>query len=164
MRASEDRTISEFSEWRELSVPRINYVNLHKIMFVSLVEVPFFFDLLRVSMTSFYLLRVKDGHPKNYVTYGLVEWCSLQIFMACKWLEQQITEVCNTIYVMFDNIKAVKRNWKIVTVIWTMTMLNTSQAHKITWLVTRCVINQTFRNFKCNFRPSLFHLSTPLTL
>lgn len=111
------QTISEFSEWRELSVPRINYFNLGKLMLVSLV-----FDLLRVSMTSFYLLRIKDCHLKNYVTCGLVEWCSLQIFMACKWLEQQITDVCSTIYVMFDNIKAVKRNWKIMTVILTMTL------------------------------------------
>jgi hypothetical protein len=36
--------ISEFSEWRELIVPRINNVNLRKIMFASLVEILFFFS------------------------------------------------------------------------------------------------------------------------
>jgi len=91
-------------------------------MLVSLDQFLFFFDLLWVSMTSVYFLRMKDCHLKNYVTYGLVEWCSLQIFMACKWLEQQIADVCNTIYVVFDKIKAVKRNWEIMTVIWTMTL------------------------------------------
>lgn len=131
-------------------------------MFVSLVEVLFFFGLLRVSMTSFYFLRMNDCHLKNHVTCRLAELCSLQIFMACKWLEQQITEVCNTIYFMFDNIKALKRNWEIVTVIWTTTLLNTSETHKITWLIMKYVINQTFRDFKCSFRASLFHLSTLL--
>ena len=33
----------------------------------------FFFDLLRVSMSFFYFLRMKDCHLKKYVTCGLVE-------------------------------------------------------------------------------------------
>ena len=131
-------------------------------MFVSLVEVLFFFDLWRVSLIFFHFLRMKDCHLKNYVTCGLVEWCSLQVFMACKWLKQQITDVCNTIYVMFDNIKAVKMYWKIVTVIWTTSQLNTYQTHKIARLIMKCTINQTFRDLKCSFRASLFHRSTCL--
>lgn len=57
-------------------------------MSVSLVEVLFFFDLLRVSMTFFYFLRMKDCRLKNYVTCGLVEWHSLQI---CKHVNDLTT-------------------------------------------------------------------------
>ena len=48
-------------------------------------------------------MNKKNCHLKNYVTYGFLD-VPLWVFFAFKLLEYQITEVCETLDVLLDNM------------------------------------------------------------
>jgi len=84
-----------------------------------------------------------------------------------KTFGHHITGICKTTDVMFDNIKALKSNWKFLIMLQTMALLNVSQTHK-KHMTDLEMHDKPFRDFKCNFQVSLIQLSnhslTPLVI
>ena len=104
-----------------------------------------------------YLCLTKERLSSQELCYVWID-VLLQILLEFKWIRHEMTGVCKTTNVMFDNIKALKADFKFLNAMSTMALLSVSKTHKNTWLILNFIITQTFRTFKFSFEASLIQL------